>query len=148
MKLVLSPLSLLLLDEPTNHLDIPAQGVVAGALNSYKGTAVIVSHDRYFLDSVANKILGFKDGELIMYSGNYTNYRALAESGRFDKPREGGIPYIVEKKFTDWSTGRRYAPGEDVKVTEDMYRNFQWAINTGRMISKDKEETEGRRKKR
>lgn len=149
LKLILSPLNLLLLDEPTNHLDIPAQKVVAAALNSYQGTAAIVSHDRYFLDSVANKILGFKDGKLICYTGNYTNYRALAASGRFDEQLEGGIPHIVKKKFTEWSTGKRYIPGDKVKITEEDFTNFRWALETGRLVPfKDQESDDSTNKRK
>ncbi|MCK5291498.1 MAG: ABC-F family ATP-binding cassette domain-containing protein [Thermoplasmata archaeon] len=134
LKLVLSPLSLLLLDEPTNHLDIPAQHVVAAAINSYNGTACIVSHDRYFLDSVANRILSFRGGKLELYSGNYTNYRAQVTSGRFDERVEGVAKYVVDKKFTDWSTGQRYVPGDIVEISEDEFNNFRWAMESGRLV--------------
>jgi ATP-binding cassette subfamily F protein 3 len=134
LKLVLSPLNLLLLDEPTNHLDIPSQKVVAQALNSYQGTAAFVSHDRYFLDSVANKILSFRNAKLELYSGNYTNYRALLANGRLDEKDDTEIKYVVKKKFTDWSNGRRYTQGEIVTISEDEFNNFQWALETGRLV--------------
>jgi ATP-binding cassette subfamily F protein 3 len=140
LKLVLSPLSLLLLDEPTNHLDIPSQKVVAAALNSYEGTAAMVSHDRYFLDSVANKILSFRNGKLELYSGNYTNYRALLASGRLDKKDDSEVKYIVKKKFTDWASGRRYVKGEILNISKDEFNNFRWALETGRLVPKNKDE--------
>ncbi|MCJ2555622.1 MAG: ATP-binding cassette domain-containing protein [Candidatus Thermoplasmatota archaeon] len=148
LKLVLSPLSLLLLDEPTNHLDIPAQQVVAAAINSYKGTACIVSHDRYFLDSVANKILSFRSGKLELFSGNYTNYRAQVTSGRLDEQVEAVVKYVVDKKFTDWYTGRRYVPGDIVEISEDEFSNFRWALETGRLVPMKRNETTERRKNR
>ncbi len=148
LKLVLSPLNLLLLDEPTNHLDIPSQKVVATALNSYEGTAAMVSHDRYFLDSVANKILGFRNGKLELYSGNYTNYRALLASGRLDKKDDAEVKYVVEKKFTDWANGRRYAQGEILKISEDEFNNFRWALETGRLVPIKQNEATKQRKKR
>lgn len=72
--LVLSDANLLLLDEPTNNLDIAAAEVLENALNSFNGTALVISHDRYFLDRTVNRILELKDGELTEYPGNYSDY--------------------------------------------------------------------------
>jgi ATP-binding cassette subfamily F protein 3 len=148
LKLVLSPLNLLLLDEPTNHLDIPAQQVVTTAINSYKGTACIVSHDRYFLDSVANKILSFGGEKLELYSGNYTAYRARKTSEKSDEQVDVAVKYVVNKKFTDWSTGRRYVPGDTVEISDDEFNNFRWALETGRLVPLKRNETIERRKNR
>jgi ATP-binding cassette, subfamily F, member 3 len=65
---------LLLLDEPTNHLDIMAAEWLAEFLNSYEGTVVIISHDRYFLDETATKILDMEDGEIELYHANYSGF--------------------------------------------------------------------------
>ncbi|BAZ44256.1 ABC transporter-related protein [Chondrocystis sp. NIES-4102] len=73
-KMLLTPANLLILDEPTNHLDIPAKEMLESALKDYDGTVVIVSHDRYFISQVANKIVEIRDGELIAYSGDYHYY--------------------------------------------------------------------------
>jgi ATP-binding cassette, subfamily F, member 3 len=73
-KMLLTPANLLILDEPTNHLDIPAKEMLEEALQNYDGTAVIVSHDRYFISQVANKIVEIRDGELIAYQGDYHYY--------------------------------------------------------------------------
>ena len=78
----------LLLDEPTNHLDIETLEWLEKFLNSYKGTVVLISHDRYFLDKVVNKIILLEKGKTIVYFGNYSYFvkederRTLAE---FDK---------------------------------------------------------------
>lgn len=80
-KMLLSPVNLLILDEPTNHLDIPAKEMLESALQDYEGAVVIVSHDRYFISQVATKIVEIKDGELILYRGNYQYYQdKLAET--------------------------------------------------------------------
>ncbi len=73
-KMLVTPVNLFILDEPTNHLDIPAKETLEGALRNYDGTALIVSHDRYFLSQVANKIVELRDGELIVYKGDYNYY--------------------------------------------------------------------------
>ncbi len=72
--MLLRPANLLILDEPTNHLDIPAKEMLEDALKTYDGTVVIVSHDRYFISQVANKIVEIRDGELILYRGDYHYY--------------------------------------------------------------------------
>ncbi len=73
-KMLLSPANLLILDEPTNHLDIPAKEMLEVALQNYDGSVIIVSHDRYFISQVANKIVEIRDGEFRLYLGNYNYY--------------------------------------------------------------------------
>jgi ATP-binding cassette, subfamily F, member 3 len=73
-KMLLRPANLLILDEPTNHLDIPAKETLEEALQNYEGTALIVSHDRYFISQVANKIVEIREGEFRVYLGDYHYY--------------------------------------------------------------------------
>src|SRR6476469_1405158 len=73
-KMLLCPANLLILDEPTNHLDIPAKEMLEEALQNYAGTAIIVSHDRYYISQVANKIVEIRDGEFRPYLGDYHYY--------------------------------------------------------------------------
>jgi ATP-binding cassette subfamily F protein 3 len=68
------PCNLLVLDEPTNHLDIPAKQMLEEAIRSYDGAALVVSHDRYFIGRVANRIVEVREGELILYRGDYAYY--------------------------------------------------------------------------
>ena len=72
--MLLSPCNLLVLDEPTNHLDIPAKQMLEDALKEYQGAALVVSHDRYFIGQIANKIVELRDGELVLYRGDYAYY--------------------------------------------------------------------------
>ena len=120
LKLMLTGANFLVLDEPTNHLDIPAKEAVEEALSTFPGTYITVSHDRYFLDKVANCILEIENGRLTEYSGNYSYYRekkaqeaaerteskameapkknkALSEAG-LDKPKEHKVQ--IESKKT------------------------------------------------
>ncbi len=73
-KILLRKPDLLLLDEPTNHLDLPSIQWIEEYLSEYEGTVIIVSHDRYFLDRVVNKIVEIANEKLIPYSGNYAFY--------------------------------------------------------------------------
>ncbi|HEX2572524.1 MAG TPA: ABC-F family ATP-binding cassette domain-containing protein [Polyangia bacterium] len=79
-KLMLQPRNLLALDEPTNHLDIPACEVLEEALGEYDGTLLIVSHDRYFLDRVATRILHVEGGVVEQHLGNYSDFREWQRS--------------------------------------------------------------------
>ena len=70
---------MLLLDEPTNHLDLGAKEELAEALEAFDGTAVLISHDRYFLDRAATHVLHVENGEAKLYIGNYSYYLAKRE---------------------------------------------------------------------
>jgi ATP-binding cassette subfamily F protein 3 len=87
--MLLSPCNLLVLDEPTNHLDIPAKQMLEEALQEYDGAALIVSHDRYFISRVANRIVELRDGELVLYRGDYDYYREKkAEETEAERSRQ------------------------------------------------------------
>ena len=74
LKLVLSNSNFLLMDEPTNHLDIPSREALEEALKSYEGTVLLISHDRYFLNKIAEKIIELKNNGITTYLGNYSYY--------------------------------------------------------------------------
>lgn len=74
LKLMMSPANLLLLDEPTNHLDMYSKEMLDQALSEYEGTAVIISHDRFFLNAVCNRIAVLENGRITVYEGNYDDY--------------------------------------------------------------------------
>ncbi|WP_101773680.1 ABC-F family ATP-binding cassette domain-containing protein [Peptostreptococcus faecalis] len=81
-KLLLIKPTLLLLDEPTNHLDSDAVEWLEGFLRAYDGTAIIISHDRYFLDQAVNRIFELSNKHLTAYNGNYTEYQKQAKIQR------------------------------------------------------------------
>ena len=82
-RLLLEKTDILLLDEPTNHLDLRSVEWLEGYINSFKGTVLTISHDRYFLDQVADRCLEIVDGHAELYSGNYSFYMDEKQA-RFD----------------------------------------------------------------
>lgn len=81
-KLLLSEPDLLILDEPTNHLDLESIRWLENYLTSYRGSVLVVSHDRYFLDRMAEKIIEIDHSKVTTFSGNYTNYSQQKEQQR------------------------------------------------------------------
>ena len=81
-KIVLSSPDLLILDEPTNHLDIAATEWLEGFLKNYEGAVLLVSHDRYFLDAVADSIADIENQRLTVFKGNYSHFRLQKEEQR------------------------------------------------------------------
>ncbi len=73
-KLLLRPFNVLIMDEPTNHLDIQSKEIIKLALNKYEGTLIVISHDREFLQGVADKIFEFRDGKMKEFLGNIDEY--------------------------------------------------------------------------
>lgn len=73
-KILSSPVNFLIMDEPTNHLDVNSREALEDALKNYEGTALLISHDRYFLDKLVSRVFELKDGQLKQYEGNYTDY--------------------------------------------------------------------------
>ena len=91
LKIMLLDTNFLVLDEPTNHLDIKTKDIFQNALLHYSGTVAIVSHDRYFLDRLVNKVFELKDGAIRDYAGNYSYFiekRAERTAGMDQKPEK------------------------------------------------------------
>jgi len=84
-RIILTDADILLLDEPTNHLDINAVEWLEEYLSTFSGTVVVISHDRYFLDKVAEKIIEIEDGLAFCYEGNYSKYALLKEQRRIEQ---------------------------------------------------------------
>jgi ATP-binding cassette subfamily F protein 3 len=94
-RMLLRPSNALLLDEPTNHLDMDSKDVLLDALEDFGGTLILVSHDRYFIDRLATRIVDVGGGGLIVYPGTYEEYRwsrAQREAGASDGPRGSAEP--------------------------------------------------------
>ena len=95
-RLMLSGANCLLLDEPTNHLDIPSAEVLEDELERFPGTVVVVSHDRYLLDRVADRIFEVRDGELRVYEGGYSYY--AEQRARRLKPAPPPVAAVKSKE--------------------------------------------------
>jgi ATP-binding cassette subfamily F protein 3 len=93
-KMLVRPAPLLCLDEPTNHLDLASRAVLEEALADFAGTMVFISHDRYFINRLATKVVEIRDGRLTTYLGGYDDYRAaLARGDATSAPAAGpGTP--------------------------------------------------------
>lgn len=125
-KMLLRPANLLLLDEPTNHLDVSAREVLEEALGAYKGTICFVSHDRAFMDGIADKVLEIEDGRLRVCLGNYSDYlwskereaeesdggRAAADTPAPSQRALGGGPKSREQKRREAEERRRRSPAK------------------------------------
>ena len=83
-KIMLSKANFLILDEPTNHLDMTSKAILEDAINNYEGTCLYVSHDRYFMNKTADRILSLNNGKLINYLGNYDYYLEKREEFEAD----------------------------------------------------------------
>ncbi len=107
-RMLIKPANLMLLDEPTNHLDITSQEVLQEAMAQYEGTIIVVSHNRFFVNSFVNKVLEIRDGRATLFLGNVDDYLAarkrLEETSVAQKqPKKG-----VEKRL-DGDSGDRKA---------------------------------------
>src|SRR5713226_7653788 len=91
-RMLMMPSNFLLLDEPTNHLDMRAKDVLLTALQEYNGTVVFVSHDRYFLDKLATRVIEVENGAVHTWPGNYEDYMWRKQGG----PDQLGVPKVAE----------------------------------------------------
>lgn len=123
-------LNFLVLDEPTNYLDLMAKHAVETALADYTGTFVIVTHDRYLLDSACSEVWELREGKLTVFKGSYSQYKG-ARPGR-DVVEEADV-YKVLSGFTDWASRTKYAAGDKILIAPSEKEAFQWALDNGKL---------------
>ncbi|HVL47510.1 MAG TPA: ABC-F family ATP-binding cassette domain-containing protein [Candidatus Thermoplasmatota archaeon] len=138
LKTILTPSNLLILDEPTNHLDLESRQALVGALNAYQGTLLVVSHDRWFLDSVVDKVAVLARRSLKVFVGDFTEARTAAAMEAFavEKP----VTYHVRKGFKDFETGARHAVGTTLALTPSdlaAKRLYRTALSMGWMAAEE-----------
>ena len=106
VKLMLSKANFLLLDEPTNHLDIVSKDVLENALTNFPGTVCYVSHDRYFINKTATRILDLTENRLLNYIGNYDYYiekrEAVEEAANLTSTEQAEKPADVSESKKEW----------------------------------------------
>ncbi|MFA6709879.1 MAG: ABC-F family ATP-binding cassette domain-containing protein [Candidatus Methanomethylophilaceae archaeon] len=138
--MLLQETNLLILDEPTNYLDIPARHAVEEALTEYDGTIITVTHDRYFLDTVCNKVIEVKDGGITVFAGTYSEMRGRVNTTEIVMDAD---EYRVISAFTNWATGRKFSKGDKVLISSAEIKNYEWAIAQGKI-----KKTGGRQRKK
>ena len=125
LKVLMEAPNVLLLDEPSNDLDIPTLTILEDYLDSFAGIVIAVSHDRYFLDNIVDRIFAFEgDGHLTQYEGGYTDYtEALARKGVTVSDGSGAAVDVEKKKAaqSDWKQNRP----QKLKFTYKEQREFE-----------------------
>ena len=143
-KLMLSNANFLILDEPTNHLDIQGREVLEDAIRNYEGTVLYVSHDRYFINKTATRILELFENRFDNYIGDYDYYlekkedvrkyggSVLDASANSQKPRTSAVPNpeIKSEQKTDWELQKEYKKNlqklqRDLKSTEEEIQKLE-----------------------
>ena len=114
LRMLLHPANFLLLDEPTNHLDMRAKDVLLKALTDYNGTVVFVSHDRYFIDKLATRVLEVGDGRVEVYPGNYEDYRWRKEGGAAELQK--AVASAANSQPTNGNSNGQSAKSEDTSA--------------------------------
>jgi ATP-binding cassette, subfamily F, member 3 len=115
LNIMLLDTNFLILDEPTNHLDVKTKDIFQNALINYHGTVAIVSHDRYFLDHLVNKVFELKDGSINDYHGNYSYF--IEKRGQTDLPQKENI------KTSEQNTKENVFKTKEQKKQEAEERN-------------------------
>lgn len=114
-KLMLSNANFLILDEPTNHLDIQSREILEDAINDYEGTVFYVSHDRYFINQTATRILDLSPEGIVNYKGNYTYYLEQKEAGNIAADSES----VADIKATEETPASSTSSKEDWKKSRE-----------------------------
>jgi ATP-binding cassette, subfamily F, member 3 len=138
-RILVSPSNFLLLDEPTNHLDMRAKDVLLEAISGYSGTVVFVSHDRYFIDRLATRVLEIEKGAITAYEGNYEDYLRRKEA----LATEASSTAVILSDAV-----RSTAESKDARLpissrNENAGRAFSASPNTTILIEGGYEETNG-----
>ncbi len=138
-RIILEDTDILLLDEPTNHLDMKAMDWLGVYLAKYKGTVVVISHDRYFLDEVVDRIVELEDGRATSYPGSYSAY-AVEKERRLEQQQKDYENYMAEKKRLEQAAELLYARGTQSEKL--MKRSFAIEKRIERMKAVDRPKKE------
>jgi ATP-binding cassette subfamily F protein 3 len=122
-RMLASPAPFLLLDEPTNHLDMRSCEMLAAALTDYEGTLVTISHDRYFLDGIIDRVWEVADGSIKEYVGSYSDYewaKSREEATHTAKEQESAAP-----KKTNSSKKDKQRKRQEAEARNQRYRKLK-----------------------
>ena len=139
LRLIMQPYNFLILDEPTNHMDMKSKIAIEGALNSFNGTVIVVSHDRNFLDAITDNIYLVINSRIKMYNGSYSMFRLQRQKELKDitgknlayLSKSGLKKYVVKKSFTEWNNRKKHRIGEVVFIGDHNEKMYKWAIKSG-----------------
>ena len=134
-KLMLSNANFLILDEPTNHLDIQSREILEDAINDYEGTVFYVSHDRYFINQTATRILDLSPDGIVNYKGNYTYYLEQKEAGNIEADSDSVLSPSAGSDETASSSAGNPSSGSS---KEDWKRSREEAARQRKRAKKQK----------
>ena len=139
-KLLLQRPNVLLLDEPTNHLDIPSCNVLEKALEEYSGTVCFISHDRHFINAIANKVLVVGPKQLHLFPGTYDDFQNIWKSRLTDNETdESGKKDVKQGRASESSSGPK---GQERKRLEAQWRNELYRLKQPLQKQLEKVESE------
>ena len=133
LKLMLSKSNLLLLDEPTNHLDIPSREALEEAILSYDGTLIVISHDRYFLNKVINRILELQEDGVCEYLGNYTYYTEKKKNPQRFETYESLATGKTKTQLNE-EKKKKKALDKEAKAKQNEIKNIENKISTSEEV--------------
>jgi ATP-binding cassette subfamily F protein 3 len=131
-KLIFSNVNVLALDEPTNHLDIPSREALEEALQTYQGTILTVSHDRYFLDQIATQILSFEENKKVeIFNGNYSEFhdwKEKVQSSKFQVQSQNGVKSNDNEKIIEPQKPKNHLSKNELQKIEKRIKGIEKEI--------------------
>ena len=155
LKLMLSKANLLFMDEPTNHLDIASKEILEDAICAYDGTVFVISHDRYFLNKVPDRIFELKDGKFTEYLGNYDymigKKAEIADYNNFLKSQEDSPTKTQiktqKKKDKELEKERKKLKNDEKKLLDEIHQLEEKIVHIDKELCKEEVYTDAQKMK-
>ncbi|MEM0449718.1 MAG: ABC-F family ATP-binding cassette domain-containing protein [Methanomassiliicoccales archaeon] len=129
--------NLLLLDEPNNYLDVASREALEEALKEYPGTLILVTHDRYLLDAICNRVAELRGGMLRFFNGTYSQMQGVWRQEEYLTEAQ---VYRVVSGFTDWTTRKKLRSGDTIAIAPSELEFYKWAFDNGKLKKLDRKE--------